>query len=95
MSIEHIYPEKPKDKQNKIDNKLIGNIGNLVLLDQKLNSDAKVGNNKFEVKKPVILSKTHITTTKKLFSSHTKWGSTEIAKRRDDLIDILYDKVWH
>jgi hypothetical protein len=91
-SIEHIYPEKPNDKWNKLsDNKLIQNIGNLVLLDKELNS--KIGNKDYLTKQNMILNKSQILSTKNVFENQ-QWGDNEIIKRRDALINELYTNVW-
>jgi len=92
VSIEHIYPEKPKVKE--LENKIIGNLGNLVLLDRKLNSDERVGNKSFNIKKPIIIKESHIITTKSVFSQNNSWGKTEIEKRKKVLIKELYETIW-
>lgn len=94
VSIEHIFPEKPKRGLIKLEDELIANIGNLALLDRKLNSDERIGNNSFEIKKPIIEKESHIITTKKIFTSNTTWGKKEINKRKIDLIEELYSEVW-
>ena len=94
VSLEHISPERPKNGAIKLSPELIGNIGNLVLLDQSINSDERVGNNSFDVKKSTISKKTNIITTKELFVSNLTWGSKEIEERRTKLIDELYESIW-
>ena len=94
VSIEHLYPENPKNGVINLNEELVSNIGNLVLLDKGLNSDSKVGNNSYAKKKPIILRKSHIITTKKVLNSNESWGKLEIIKRRDELVDLLYFDVW-
>jgi uncharacterized protein with ParB-like and HNH nuclease domain len=94
ISIEHLFPEKPKLGETKLDDEFIGSIGNLVLLDKTLNSDAKIGNNNYLVKKPIILNKSNIITTKNVFMANSNWGEVEIIERRMELIEELYSKVW-
>lgn len=94
ISIEHISPEKPKNFNDKLEDKLIGNIGNLVLLDKTLNSDKRIGNNDYSKKRPIILSECKIITTKSLFEQNETWGADEIRKRKQDLARILYEKIW-
>lgn len=93
ISIEHIYPENPKDFP-KLSEAVVGNIGNLCILDAGLNSDARIGNSKYEIKKPVILAESHIGTTKRVFEANQSWGEKQIKKRRDKLIQELYTSVW-
>lgn len=91
-SLEHIYPEKHKDWTALKNPDLIKNIGNLVLLDQGLNSI--IGNKIYDLKKQQIITKSHIVSTKKVFLDHVQWSDEEILKRRNDLIDVLYVNVW-
>jgi uncharacterized protein with ParB-like and HNH nuclease domain len=93
MSIEHIYPESPKsDEWDKIEEKYIYNIGNLVLLDAELNS--KIGNINYQKKKNEILKKSKILSTKDILNNNQKWTENEIIKRRNDLVDYTYDNIW-
>ena len=94
VSIEHIYPEKPEKNSIKLNIESVGNIGNLVLLDKNLNSDTRIGNKLFEIKKPIILSESHIITTKNVFNSNNTWNEEKIKNRRDILISDLYESVW-
>ena len=94
ISLEHISPEKPKSNENKLKDELIGNIGNLVLLDKSLNSDSRIGNNSYLIKQPIILKESNIITTKNVFNLNTNWGEKEILERRKQLIESLYEKVW-
>lgn len=94
ISIEHIYPEKPKSGEIKLKDELIGNLGNLVLLDQKLNSDSRIGNNSFSLKKPIISKESKIISTTKVFNSNKEWGEKQILERRDELIKNLYSDIW-
>ncbi len=94
ISLEHISPEKPKANENKLKDELIGNIGNLVLLDKSLNSDSRIGNNSYVIKQPIILKESNIITTKNVFNLNISWGEKEILERRKQLIESLYEKVW-
>ncbi len=94
LSIEHIYPENPSIEISPLDAKFVENIGNLVLLDHKLNGDKRIGNKRFEQKKPIILAESHIVTTKKVFQDNNTWSENEINTRRNFLVDELYENVW-
>ena len=90
-SIEHIYPEKPK-VMTLSNSKLIKNIGNLVLLEDVINS--KIGNKEYADKKTYVLKHSKIITAKDVFQSYTSWTDKEINQRRKDLIDEMYEKMW-
>lgn len=92
FSIEHIYPENPNGKWNPIDQKLISNIGNLVLLDSSLNSN--IGNDNYSSKKEKVIEKSTLVSTKNVFSKNEKWAEENITDRRNMLVDTLYENIW-
>ena len=93
MSIEHIYPETPKANVWKsLEEKHISNIGNLVLLDAGLNS--KIGNVGYQQKKRLVIDESHIISTKEVFANSNDWTEAEIIKRRNDLVDYMFENVW-
>lgn len=93
-SIEHIYPEKAKKSEweELIDKKLIMNIANLTLLDRNLNSE--VGNKSYSNKKAIILEKTNLLSTRALFKSHYDWTTEEINRRKETILNLIYDEIW-
>lgn len=52
MTIEHIYPENPKGSK-KLPDTVIGQLGNLILIDQGLND--KLANKSFLEKKKILV----------------------------------------
>lgn len=93
VSIEHIYPEKPQGKWEKLeDTNLIKNIGNLVLLDGDLNS--AIGNSPYLQKKKMVIQESHIISTKEVFLKNDIWGDDEISRRNKELRDFLYFDIW-
>ncbi len=94
ISLEHIYPENPDFKKwDKLNiPELSINIGNIVLLDQGLNS--KIGNKPFKDKQLIVKEKTTLVTTKDVFEKNKKWGETEIIKRRQEIINDLFENIW-
>lgn len=90
-SIEHIYPETPHTMMLK-DSNLIKNIGNLVLLEDDINS--KIGNKEYKDKRTYVLNNTKMITAKEVFQKNMSWTDNEIVQRRSDLIDEMYDKMW-
>lgn len=93
MSLEHIYPERPDTKWQKLkNNDLVKNIGNLVLLDAGLNSE--VGNKEFKNKKETIVDKSTLISSKNIIKDKTEWSDNEIIERREHLVNILYKEIW-
>lgn len=90
-SIEHVYPETPQT-MTLADSNLIKNIGNLVLLEDDINS--KIGNKEYNEKKTYVLNKSKMITAKQLFNTYNNWKDTEIKLRRDDLIKEMYETMW-
>lgn len=94
MSIEHIYPENPKANVWKpIKEHLISNAGNLALADATLNS--KIGNVDYHKKKEIILAESQILSTKSIFETNNNWHEEEIIKRRDELVENFFEKIWN
>lgn len=83
LSIEHILSES---SDSSIDD--IKNIGNLVLLDTKINSS--IANKPYSEKKETVLSESTIITTKKVFQDNNNWSVEEIQARKSQLIEELY-----
>ena len=90
-SIEHVYPETPQVMTLR-DPSLIKNIGNLVLLEDDINS--KIGNKEYKDKKVYVLTNSKINTAKELFNSHLNWNDTEIHQRRSKMIQEMYKIMW-
>ena len=90
-SIEHVYPESP-ETMTLGDPSLIKNIGNLVLLEDDVNS--KIGNKDYKDKKKYVLKNSKMITAKELFETYNDWTDKEIEQRRNDMIDEIYDKMW-
>lgn len=88
ISLEHIYPEKFDENWEKLDDKYIQNIGNLVLLDKNINS--KIGNKKYSDKQKTILDESTLITTKDVFEKNTNWNKEKIEERKNLLIEELY-----
>ncbi len=91
LSLEHICPETRTSEWEHIDDKLVINIGNIVLLDANLNS--KVGQKNFDEKKQSI-SKSTIISTNEVFEKNTIWNNETINARKQELIQLLYNGVW-
>lgn len=90
-SIEHIYPETPKT-MSLSDPNLIRNIGNLVLLEDDINS--KIGNKEYADKKTYVISNSKINTAIEVFRKYNSWSDDEIKERRTNMITEIYDTMW-
>lgn len=88
MTIEHIYPENTKNKT--IDSNYIGKIGNLILMEERLNGD--LGNKPFTQKKP-IYQKSKIQLDEITIKAND-WDIDKIKERTNYIADKLYDEVF-
>jgi hypothetical protein len=86
--MEHIYPENPVD--HPIDDIYVGMIGNLILVDSKLNE--RLGNKKFNDKKQ-IFSKSSVFLDE-IIKDSTSWNEDKIFDRTDLIGEKLYNEVF-
>jgi uncharacterized protein with ParB-like and HNH nuclease domain len=91
ISIEHVYPETPQT-MTLADPNLVKNIGNLVLLEDDINS--KIGNDDYSKKKEYVKKNSKLLTAKKFFEAYDNWSDNEIRKRREELISEMYETMW-
>jgi hypothetical protein len=89
MTIEHIYAQNPKRKPTASDIP-IGQIGNLILVSEKLNID--LANKDFLTKKKII-SNAKIFIDEIIFKAE-KWEGEEIEQRTDYLGRLAYEAVF-
>jgi uncharacterized protein with ParB-like and HNH nuclease domain len=82
-SIEHIYPEGKNEK-------IALNIGNLILLEMPLNSEAE---DRDYVDKISIYQKSKYDWIKKFMEKHVTWSKDEIADRAELMADIYYHEI--
>lgn len=88
VTIEHILP------QNLIETRgaeLIGNIGNLVLVDEKTNS--KLDNKSFALKQPILAAVSSHFDVADIIAA-TNWDQNAIEARAVKLGELAYDKIW-
>jgi len=95
-SIEHIYPQTPKDtwiddfsnlKGNKQRNKYTNSLGNLLLLSKKKNS--KASNKPFRDKKEIYSSGSF---NEIEVSKYDKWTTKEIDERGEKILDFMNER---
>ncbi|MCL6417772.1 DUF262 domain-containing HNH endonuclease family protein [Aestuariirhabdus sp. Z084] len=89
MTIEHIYPESPKGFK-KLPDTIIGQLGNLILIDQDLND--KLANKSF-VEKKEILEEAKIPLDESIRDSE-EWSEEQIKIRTAELAKRAYENVW-
>lgn len=82
-SIEHIANE---DKNES----LTINIGNLILLEEKLNNEA--GNKSYQDKRKIYLKSSYREVIK-FVENHAEWTIEEISDRSNELFEIYYDRL--
>ena len=88
LTVEHLAPQSGSSVEK--DN--IANIGNLVLVGEKLNNEI-LGNKSFKLKKPLLMRATDVWKDKVLRKAKS-WGAGEIEARGSFLAHIALDKVW-
>lgn len=89
MTIEHLIPENPL-KSSGLSDDVVAAIGNLILVDQKLNNKLA---NKNITDKIEILKGANVWVDKIVLKAAT-WGADEIVKRGKLLSQDAYNKVW-
>lgn len=89
MTIEHLSPENPPKGTGLTDDD-ISSVGNLILVDQKLNN--KLANKNFS-EKVSILKAASVWVDDVVLAAST-WSSQEILARARFLSDDAYSKVW-
>lgn len=82
-SIEHIYPESEGGEAL--------NIGNLILLEMRLNSDA--GNKAYVEKKTDDYSRSAYKWIKDFVNEHDEWKTDEIKERAEKMADVFYNDI--
>lgn len=98
VNVEHVLPQKP-DKEWGLSvaeiKPYVNLIGNLTLVDKKINS--KIGNKIIKDKLPE-LEKSKLPITKKVVEQikekKTKWDRESILQRQKELAEIAYTKIW-
>lgn len=98
VNIEHVLPQEPQEHwglTKKDVASYVNSIGNLTLLDQRLNS--RGGNKPFEIKSEV-LSESQIKMNEQLVTEMAKanvWTKDLILSRGERLADYAWEHVWH
>lgn len=88
LTIEHILPERAKSASSSAD---ISNIGNLILLDGKVNSVDLGGREPAEKFK--IMRESNYSFGAAILDPQDNWGASEIKKRGQAMADHIYSEV--
>ena len=89
LTIEHIYPENPSSV-TKLDDELVGLLGNLILADHNLNE--KLGTKTFKEKKN-ILEKAGVFIDDEIKNAK-KWEEEEIFERTEEMARVCYKEIF-
>lgn len=91
VHVEHIYPQTPKSGEKWIEHSTyVKRLGNLTLLDKRLN--AQVKNSSFLVKKEKAYQDSRLEITKQLLK-YEAWSPTSIDQRQNELL-IMAKVMW-
>lgn len=88
MTFEHLAPQKPKDGSEP--NEYVGAVGNLLLVNSKLNQ--KLSNKSFSKKKE-ILAKSKVSLDEIIVNA-LQWDDNEIQTRTKALAKKAYEEIW-
>jgi uncharacterized protein with ParB-like and HNH nuclease domain len=98
IHLEHVMPQKPsgmwlkykKENPDKYD-EYLSRVGNLTLLQDKLNQSAS--NKDFKTKNREYYVKSRLTLTKDSFKKYKSWGYDQIEGRQKELLSMV-NKIW-
>ncbi|MFN5931395.1 MAG: HNH endonuclease family protein, partial [Sphingobacteriales bacterium] len=98
IHLEHVMPQKPsgswlklKKQDEDLYDEYLNRIGNLTLLQDKLNQSAS--NKDFKTKKKEYYSKSRLFVTKEHFKNYNLWGYDEIQLRQLEILSLV-NKIW-
>jgi len=89
MTIEHLMPQSRIGEQG-IDDSLVGQIGNMILIPQKLNE--KLQNKPFDQKKGILLD-AGVTLSDDIVSAQ-EWKEEQIRERTAKMAEVAYKTIW-
>lgn len=87
LSLEHLHA-KALINVNGFNEKLIKQLGNLVLLDRDLNS--KLGDKDYQSKRDIIIKENKLITTQDVVTNYIDWNVTNLKQRNQNLIVTIY-----
>lgn len=90
MTIEHLYPENPKNTK-KLDDKTTGRLGNLILIDQSLNE--KLANKDFKQKRQILIDN-NVKLDEYIMNADI-WEEEQITERTNLLASQAYNVIWN
>ena len=89
MSIEHLVPQAEL-ANGQLDESIVGQFGNLILLDPKVNSS--LGKKSFQEKRKLLVDANYAFESELL--ELQEFGEKEIKERTDRLSKIAYEVIW-
>lgn len=94
-SVEHYYPQNPKDGHDKLDEKFLHSIGNLTLISHSKNS--AMNNYQPKAKKEHYKNGSTADSVKQylMFNKYPdlSWGINEIKEHEDEIISLIKEKI--
>jgi hypothetical protein len=98
IHLEHVMPQNPsgawlklKKQDEDMYEEYLNRIGNLTLLQDKLNQSAS--NKDFKTKKKEYYSKSRLFVTKEHFKNYNQWGYDSIQKRQEEIMKLV-NNIW-
>jgi len=98
IHLEHVMPKKPTGewlrlKKQDVDkyDEYLNRVGNLTLLQDKLNQSAS--NKEFKTKKRNYYTKSRLYVTNMTFKKYSSWGYLQIVQRQKDLLKLV-NNIW-
>jgi hypothetical protein len=88
LTIEHLHPQS--EISNDWKEEIVGCLGNLILLDQKMNGE--IANKSFRDKKSILLNEGY--TLPEIINKAEDWTPYEAIKNTEYLAEIAYKKIW-
>jgi uncharacterized protein with ParB-like and HNH nuclease domain len=91
LTIEHISSQSTASVQNLYQPGSIAEIGNLILVNNVVNSE-QLGNKPFDKKKELLITRSPY--VDKFIKESDHWGTAEIVERTEHLADLAYNQIW-
>lgn len=91
LTVEHVLPQARIGSNAEITASVVGNIGNLLLVDDRLNG--RLASKDFASKQQLLAAESNHYDVQQILDA-TNWGPLEIADRAQRLAQLAYDEVW-
>ena len=89
LTIEHIHPQAKVD-EGEWNEEQVGRIGNLILLDEKMNG--KLGTKPFKEKIQILEGEGYL--LPKAMKDKDSWGPADVDSHTESLAEVAYNEIW-